>query len=47
MCGSSRYDFTHEILANGDGSAGFKAERERRVSVICRCQPDAQRAAKS
>ena len=44
---SSRYDFAHEILANDDDSTEFKIERGRRISVICRCEPDAARAAKS
>ncbi len=41
MAGSSRYDFTHEILADGESEfGGVKVPRARRVSVICRCEPD-------
>jgi len=41
MTGASRYDFTHEIL--GEGSSKFKGEpipRDRRISVICRNEPE-------
>ncbi|CAG2166759.1 unnamed protein product [Oppiella nova] len=41
MSGISRYKFTHEIL--GQQMSKFKdqvIERERRISVICRNQPD-------
>ncbi len=47
MSDESRYDFAHEILPNGHKSTSIKVVRGRRVSVICRCQPDAGRAAKS
>lgn len=40
MAGVSRFDYTHEILADEESFfAGDKVQRERRISVICRCEP--------
>ena len=52
MSGSSRYDFTHEILPNDYDDdkvprSDLKVDRGRRVSIICRCRPDEKRAEKS
>jgi len=44
MRDSARYDFTHENLDN-DVSDQLVA-RGRRVSVVCRCEPDAKAAPK-
>ncbi len=54
MKGSARYEFTHEILSNEqeedhqeESALGVTTTKGRRVSLICRCQPDASRAAQS
>lgn len=41
MTGTARYDYTHEILKNEESF--FKEEKvvkNRRISVICRNEPD-------
>lgn len=41
MTGSARYDYTHEVLKNEDSF--FKGEqvfKDRRISIICRNEPD-------
>lgn len=38
---SARYDYTHEILRNEDSIFnGQKVFKDRRISVICRNEPD-------
>lgn len=41
MTGTARYDYTHEVL-NNDHSLfkGSKIMKDRRISVICRNEPD-------
>ncbi|PSN29067.1 Alpha-ketoglutarate-dependent dioxygenase alkB 7 [Blattella germanica] len=41
MKNTARYDFTHEILgADNSEFAGEKVPRGRRLSIICRCEPE-------
>ncbi|XP_059078658.1 alpha-ketoglutarate-dependent dioxygenase alkB homolog 7, mitochondrial-like [Tigriopus californicus] len=46
MKGSSRYDFTHEILRSEDSilkdpnDNERKIDKTRRISIVCRCEPD-------
>ncbi|PSN55804.1 Alpha-ketoglutarate-dependent dioxygenase alkB 7 [Blattella germanica] len=41
MTNTARYDFTHEILgADTSEFAGVKVPRRRRISIICRCEPE-------
>lgn len=46
MRGAARYDYTHEILANGPENCFGNREinKDRRISVICRNEPDAKHA---
>ncbi|ELU16415.1 hypothetical protein CAPTEDRAFT_163497 [Capitella teleta] len=40
MTGSSRYDYTHEILGESESFFEGKAvERDRRISIVCRNKP--------
>lgn len=41
MKGEARFDYTHEILSNENSHfKGAKIEKDRRISVICRNEPD-------
>lgn len=41
MSGRARYDYKHEILKNEESFfEGKHIEKDRRISVICRCEPD-------
>eukprot|EP00095_Tigriopus_kingsejongensis_P005458 maker-scaffold224_size251237-snap-gene-1.52 protein:Tk05458 transcript:maker-scaffold224_size251237-snap-gene-1.52-mRNA-1 annotation:"alkylated dna repair protein alkb-like protein 7" len=40
MKDSSRYDFTHEILPKDEPTVQNQIERSRRISIVCRCEPD-------
>lgn len=41
MTGVARYDFTHEVLKNEESFfKGQKVEKARRISVMCRNEPD-------
>lgn len=41
MTGVARYEFTHEVLKNELSSfKGLKVQKDRRISVMCRNEPD-------
>lgn len=41
MKGTARFDYTHEILSNEHSVfKGEKVFKDRRISVICRNEPD-------
>lgn len=41
MKGTARFDYTHEILKNEESVfKGKKVPKDRRISVICRNEPD-------